>query len=544
MGKDKNLGRSAGIISFASAISRFTGLISILVVAYAFGALDYLQDSYNLAKVMPNMLFELIAGGVLTSIFIPVLIERILDNRKDSWRLISNVVNITTLFLVAVAALGTIFSYYLVRAQTFLVSTEAVEVSNVDFFFKFFIWQIVFYGLTAIFNGVLQAHRRFAVPAYAPIFNNLVVIATVLFVVVPLRETNPRLAMIALAAGTTLGIVAMAFIQVPALLRIGWRHHFIIDFRDPAIKKLGFLALPVIVYVASNQIGLTVANALAWRYEGGITSFMYAWRFFQMPFGLLAVSISTVLFPGLSEHSVASNMDGFKRTLALAVRATAFVMVPISVYFFVLSGPTIGLFEFSFGVDGAAQISAVFSLFIVGIVPFSLFMLLNRVFYALHDSTTPMKVNAVGVPLNIALNFTLVGSLGVPGLALAHSLTYLFTMSLMFTALRRRIGSLGGRELLRSVAKFTLISAPVGVIMFLLNGWLVRFDWPAVEVGRAVVLALAGLVGGAAYLGLSAAADLDEVGFVRSLAGGLRGRTAGGTSGDVETETVAGAEDV
>ena len=529
-------------MSFASAISRFTGLISILVVAYAFGALDYMQDSYNLAKVMPNMLFELIAGGVLTSIFIPVLIERILSDREDSWRLISNIVNITTLFLVAIATLGTVFSYYLVRAQTFLVSTEAVEISNVDFFFKFFIWQIVFYGITAIFNGVLQAHRRFAAPAYAPIFNNLVVIATVFFIVIPVRETNPGLAMIALAAGTTLGIVAMAFIQIPALLRIGWRHDFIIDFRDPAIKKLGLLALPVIAYVASNQIGLTVANALAWRYEGGITSFMYAWRFFQMPFGLLAVSISTVLFPGLSEHSINSNMDGFKRTLSLAVRATAFVMVPVSVYFFVLSDSTIGLFAFSFSAAGAAQISAVFSLFIVGIVPFSLFMLLNRVFYALHDSVTPMKVNAVGVPLNIALNFTLVGSLGVPGLALAHSLTYLFTMSLMFTALRRRIGGLGGRALLGSVGKFSLISAPVGVIMFLLNGWLVRFDWPTVEVGRAVILVLAGLIGGAAYLGLSAAAGLNEVGFVRSLVDGLRGRTAGETPVEVEAETV-GAED-
>ncbi len=531
-------------MSFASAISRITGLLGILVLAYAFGALDYLQDSYNLAKVMPNMLFELIAGGILTSIFIPVLVERILEDKERSWRLASNIVNITTIFMISIATLGTIFSYELVRAQTFLVSTDSVDITNVVFFFRFFIWQIVFYGMVAIFNGVLQAHRRFAAPAYAPIFNNLVVIAVIIFFYIPLKDTNPGLALTGLAAGTTLGIVVMALVQLPALLRIGWKYHAVIDLRDPAIRKLGVLALPIFAYVLSNQIGLSVANALAWKFEGGITAFTYAWRFFQLPFGLLAVSISTVIFPRLSEHSVMDDMSAFKRTLGRAVTATSFVLIPVSVYFFLLSRQTIGLFELFFGAKGTEQIASVMALFMIGLLPFSLFMLLNRVFYALHDSATPMKVNAVGVPLNILLNFLLVRFFNVAGLSLGHSLTYLFTMSLMFFALKRRIGPLNGRALFQSALKFTLISIPVGVIIVMLAAGLGSISWPSDELGHLVVLVMSALVGGSVYIALSAAIGSEEVEILRSMVRGLTGRRGPELALEIETEEITKAKDL
>lgn len=527
------------MMSFVSAISRVTGLLSILIVARAFGALDYLQDSYNLANVMPNMLFELVAGGILTSIFIPVLVERIIHDREQSWDLASNITTISTIFLVMVAAFGTLFSHYFVRAQTFLVPTKTVDISNVDFFFKFFIWEIVFYGLTAVFNGILVAHKKFAAPAYAPIFNNLVVIATVLFVFTPLKQSNPDLALLSLAVGTTLGIAAMAAIQIPALRSLGWRYRPLVDFSDPAVRKLGILALPVLAYVLSNQIGLTVANALSWKFEGGISAFTYSWRFFQMPYGLLAVSISTVLFPGLSQSSALDDIDSFKQTLGLAVAATAFVMIPVSVYFALLSPETIGLFTAFFGRAGVAQISGVMSLFMVGLLPFSLFMLLNRVFYALQDSRTPMLVNAVGVPLNIALDFALVSALGVAGLALAHSLTYLFTMGLMFWALRGRIGAMNGRALFRSAARFTLISAPAGAIMYLVGILMAGLHWPRPEVGHLAVLAAAGLTGGVVYLALSKVFGSTEVDMLR----GIIARRASGPAPEAapEPETVAEA---
>jgi putative peptidoglycan lipid II flippase len=529
--KPANLSRSAGIVSLGSAISRVTGLVNILVVAKA---LEYgrFQDSYNLANVMPNMLFELLAGGILTSLFIPIFIERRLRNEADSRRVAANIMNITVLFLVGMALLGTVFSYQLVRLQTFLVPTKTVSIADLDFFFKFFVWQIVFYGLATIMNGILQAHRRFTVPAFAPILNNVVAIVTILVFYLPLRDTNPKAALVVLAFGTTLGVVAMALVQVPALLRVGWRWQPVLDFKDPAIKNLAILSVPILGYVASNQIGLTVANALAWKFEGGLTAFQYAWRFFQMPYGLLAVTVSTVLFPGFSEQAASSNTTGFKRSLLLAVSATAFIIIPASVLLFLLSQPTInlifgsGLFGFLPAWDGAAveQTAGVMAYFMVGLLPFSLYMLLTRVFYAMKDTVTPMKINAIGVPLNIGLSFALVGQLGVAGLSLAHSLTYLFTMGLLFLALKKRIGGLNGRLMLKNTVKFATVSVGMAAVILALAGWFKTSGLPVITADAATVLT-ATAAGTTVYLVLSRVLGADEVGLMAGIFRGiLRGK--------------------
>ena len=466
-----NLGRSAGIVSIATALSRVSGLVSILFIAYALGP-TRLQDSYNLANVMPNMIYELIAGGILTSLLIPIFISGRLKDETDGWRSVSNIANLTVLILVTIAILGTIFSYYFVRVQTFLVPTQEVSVARLSFFFKFFVWEIVFYGITAILNGILQSYRKFTMPALAPIFNNIVVIATIVFFYLPLKDSNPNLALIYLATGTTLGIATMALVQLPALLKVGWRYSFVLDFRDPALKQLAILALPVVAYVASNQIALTVSNALAWKFKGGMTAFTYAWRFFQMPYGLLAAAISTVLFPSFAEHAALANMKEFKKTLFKSFTTTGFIIIPTTVVLFILSSPII-VFIFvrvlgNFTISDAAQIAGVMAYLMAGLLPYSMFMLLNRGFYSLKDRVTPMKVNAIGVPLNIGLNFFLVGYFGVAGLAMGHSLTYLFTMSVLLLVLRKRIGPLNGRQSMKKMLTFALISAAMGVMIIAL----------------------------------------------------------------------------
>lgn len=523
----KSLSRSAGLVSFATAASRVTGFISLVII---FKALGYtrLQDSYNLANVLPNMIFELIAGGILTSVLIPVYISRRLEDEGAGWRTASNIVNITFFFLCGIAVLGTIFSYYLVRVQTFLVPTGKVSVETLDFFFKFFVWEIVFYGLTAVFNAVLQAHRRFVVPALAPILNNVVVIVTVVFVYLPLKDSRPELALKMLALGTTLGIAAMALVQLPYLYKIGWRYSWVMDFSDPAFRSLAILALPVVAYVATNQIALTVSNALAWEFKGGMSAFKQAWQFFQMPYGLLAVSVSTVLFPRLAERAALEDIDGLKRTMTLGVNTTAFIIIPAAVGLFLLAVPItdliyIGLLK-AVDANGARQIAQVMAYFMAGLLPFSLFMFLNRVFYALHDTRTPMWVNAVGVPLNIALDFGLVALFGIAGLAMGHSLTYLFTMTLLFFVLRKKIGSLNAWAMLRGVIKFALISGAMGVIIILGSRW--SGDWGASAVVRqAGTIALATIAGGGFYLLANVLLKSEEIAF---LTGMFKGRNIKG----------------
>ena len=507
-----NVGRSTGIVSIATAFSRVSGLISLLFIAYAIGP-SRLLDSYNLANVMPNMIYELIAGGILTSVLIPIFISGRLKDEEDSWRSVSNIANITVLILITIAILGTVFSYYFVRAQTFLVPTKEISIDSLNFFFKFFVWEIVFYGITAILNGILQSYRKFTMPALAPIFNNIVVIATVIFFYLPLKDSDPHLALTFLAIGTTLGIAAMALVQLPALLKIGWRYSFVLDFRDPALRQLALLALPVVAYVASNQIALTVSNTLAWKFKNGMTAFTYAWRFFQMLYGLMAASLSTVLFPRFAEHAALSNMNEFKKTLSKAFATTGFIMIPATVGLFILSLPIMVLVYVkmlgNYPLPVAAQFAGVMAYLITGLLPYSMFMLLNRVFYSLKDTITPMKVNAVGVPLNIGLNFFLVGHYGVAGLAMGHSLTYLFTMSVLLLVLRKRIGPLNGRQTMKKMLKFALVSGGMGALMIALMKIIPSLNIPGKYVEVAIVIVSLGL-GGLFYMLINKALGTEE----------------------------------
>lgn len=517
--------RSAGMVTFATALSRLTGGISIIIVANAIGFASRLQDSYYLANMMPNMIYELIVGGILTSVLIPVFISRRLEDEEKGWRAASNITNITVLVLIIAALIGTFFSYYFIRIQTFLVPTKHVSVDTLNFFFKFFVWEIVFYGLTAILNGILQSYRRFLMPALAPIFNNLVVIATILLLYLPLKDSHPQLALVALALGTTLGIAAMALVQIPSLIKIGWRFYPVIDLHDPAFRQMAVLALPVVAYVACNQIGLTISNNLAWKFKDGMTAFTIAWRFFQMPYGLLAVSVSTVLFPRFAERAALADMAGFKRTLAMAVNATSFIIIPASVILFLLSKPIISLlFLGKSGPIGVARISGVMAFFMAGLLPFSTFMLLNRVFYALKDTKTPMIVNAVGVPLNIGLDFLLVSFFGVPGLSMGQSLTYLVTMTVLFFTLRKRLGGLNGRVMLVGAFKFTLISAAMGVIIELLARFIGAsgLSHPFSEVA---IIAAGTLVGGGFYVLVNYLTGTEEVSFLSTMVKGIQKKT-------------------
>ncbi len=257
-----------------------------------------------------------------------------------------------------------------------------------------------------------------------------------------------------------------------------------------------------------------------------MTAFKQGWQFFQMPYGLLAVSISTVLFPRFAEKAALNDMRGFKKTVALGVNATSFIIIPASVGLFLLAAPISGLIYESLlnsvTAQGARVIAGVMAYFMAGLLPFSLFMLLNRVFYALHDTRTPMWINAVGAPLNIALDFGLFALFGVAGLAMGHSLTYLFTMTLLFWALRRKIGALNARAMLRGALKFALISGAMGAIIIVLGRWSSAWE-AAAAIKQAGVIALATAIGGGFYILANILFKSEEVEF---LTGIIKGRKA------------------
>lgn len=459
-------------MSVITAASRVTGYVRIVALAYALGT-SRIADSYSLANNMPNMLYELFAGGILSSLFIPIFIEYFTAKKEDeAWEVASIVLNMTFIGLVAVAIAATIFAYPLVRLQTLTVKTGQAELAT--YFFRFFTWQIIFYGFCAIFTGLLNSFRRFAAPMVSPLANNIFVIAVIFGLYIPFRDTNPQLALMFLALGTTLGVVIMAAVQVPSLLKIHPRFRWTLNWRHPAIKKLLVLAVPAVGYVISNMIGLTVQQNLAFRFPGGVAAWTYAWVFFQLPYGIFAVSIATATFPELSEQWTTGDTDAFKRSVSAGIRMTAFIILPCAAALFSLSVPVLttaiqyGLFD----PKATALTAPILSFMALGLTSFATYMFLTKVFYSIRDTMTPMKTNALGVPLNVALNVFFVRFLGVKGLALGMAITYTFTSGALIVLLRRRIGPLGGRYLALSLgrqiaAAIAMAGAAYGVTLWL-----------------------------------------------------------------------------
>lgn len=456
--------RSAAQMSVATAISRITGFLRIMSMASAIG-LDRLADSYNLANVMPNMVYELLMGGILSSLFIPLFIDYLLRDKDEAWRVASIIINVAALILLFFTVLGVVLAAPIVRLLTALVPGDAAEVRQTIFFFRLFIPQIFFYGIGAVFTGLLNSHKRFLVPAVAPIINNLTVIATVWLVFVPVYLGDPEQAILNLALGTTAGVVMMAAVQIPPILKIGWRYSVVVDLRHRAVRDLARLSLPVLGYVACNMVGLAVTYNLAFSKAGGITAYQYAWTIFQLPHGIFAVSISTAMFPLLAEHVSNGRIDKLKEAIIFSLRMTAFIIIPAAAGIVALSRPIVRLcFERgAFGAQATTQTTPVLACFALGLLSFSAYMFMTRTYYALKDTRTPLMVNMIGVPINIVLNIVLFRFAGIPGLALGHALTYSFTFMLMMAGLRRRIGPLGIRPFVKASVRFLLISAPAAV---------------------------------------------------------------------------------
>ncbi|MDR0347064.1 MAG: hypothetical protein LBH56_01645, partial [Coriobacteriales bacterium] len=237
-----SVGRSTATMSAATLLSRATGFVKTWAMAFALGN-TILTSAYTIANNLPNMLFELFAGGVLTTAFLPIYLAQLEKHgRKNAASYASNLLSIGAIVLGAIALLATIFAPQVVFTQSFLKSDD-FDAQSAIFFFRFFAIQVLFYGVGAIINGLLNAHRNFLWPALGPVFNNIVVIIT--FFGYPfIRNFSEVGAMAWLAIGTTLGVVALFVVQIPALAKLKIPLRFHVNFKDPALKDTLKMALP------------------------------------------------------------------------------------------------------------------------------------------------------------------------------------------------------------------------------------------------------------------------------------------------------------
>jgi putative peptidoglycan lipid II flippase len=352
-----------------------------------------------------------------------------------------------------------------VWTQTFTKSAAERELAV--YLFRFFAVQIVFYAFIALTTGVLNSYRKFFAPALAPLFNNIVVIVVLLGVYLPLHKTNPHLAIVALGVGTTLGVVALFAAQVPALLRTGFRFRWSMDLKDPALRKMLRKGLWVLAYVGVNAVQISFRNAFATAVlPEGSAALQYAWIWYQLPYGVLAVSYATAVFTELSHTANSHDWTAFKRYFSQGLRAMSLLILPTSAMLLALGTPLVSLYRFgAFPSDGIPLVTVVLAGWAVGLFFYCSCILVLRAFYALQDTRTPAIVNGVLTVLQVALYWALPrligGRFALAGIPLADSIFFGLLLIVMLVILRRRIGGFNFAHVLDGWAR-SLVAAVAG----------------------------------------------------------------------------------
>lgn len=521
-----SLTRATAVMTVGTLLSRVTGLLRVVAVAAALGVVETkLADTYNLGNTAPNIIYELVLGGVLTSVFVPVFVELLdKEGRDRAWEVASAIINLSLVVLTAVAIVGIVGAPWIAKfyASRLHGSTELEQQRVLTFMLRLLIPQIVFYGLYAVTTGLLNAHRRFGAPMYTPVLNNLAVIA--IFVAFHAAYGTVGLATVSnwqltvIAGGTTLGIVLMALAQLPFLKGLG-RYRLTVSIAHPSIKKLARLAVFVVGYVVVNQIGYLVVQRLANGQRGGYSAYVNAFTFFLLPHGLFAVSVITALLPGMSAHASAGRWAEYREQLSTGIRSTFLLILPAAVGYFVLATPIVRLL-LQHGVATARStdiVASVLRIFVVGLVPFSLFQLFLRAFYAVQDTKTPFVINVAAVGVNTIFNLVVFHSLRVQGLAAGLVIAYSLGAVVQWRALSRRVGGVDGRRVAAAAARITGAAAAMGIVVWLASRAVEAVLSPSGLLESTVAVVVPVVCGAAAYLGFAMLFQVEELAFARAL---------------------------
>jgi putative peptidoglycan lipid II flippase len=471
------LARSAGLIGLATFSSRVLGLVRDVVQAYFFGT-GLQADAFTVATRIPTLLRDLFAEGAMSAAFVPTL-SRVLarDGSAGAWRLGAQVINGLVLATGVIVLLGILFAEPLVHfyASGFADTPEklalTVRLTRVNMPF------LLLVAVAAACMGMLNAVRRFFMPALAPALYNVVFIACTA-ALVPFFSRVGIEPVMALSAGMLLGGAAQMVTQWPALRGEGYRHEWRLDPKDPGLREILWLMGPATLGVAAAQINLLVNTKLATAEDGAATALGYAFRLIYMPIGIIGVSVATAAIPELARHAATKAIGEMRSTLSWGLRLMLMLSVPATLGLIVLAGPVVRLiFERGdFNAESTAMTAAALAFYAPGIVGYSIVKIASPSFYSLQDARTPMIVSVMAIGVNLALNLWLNALMGFRGLALGSSIAANLNAVLLLWLLARRIGGIEARRVTLSLLKILAASLAMAAATWwterLLSGWL------------------------------------------------------------------------
>lgn len=485
---------AALLVALSSLASRLLGIFRDRILAGQFGAGDTL-DIYYAAFRIPDLIYNLIVLGALSAGFIPILTKLIKDYKcegecsevkanQEAWSLTSNVLNILSLFLIALSALGLLFSPQLTRliAPGFSPAKQALTSSLTQIMFL----SPLFLGISSILGGILQSFKRFFVYSLSPIFYNIGIIIGALYLV-------PLWGIYGLAWGVAIGAFFHMAVQIPAVLKLGYRYSFRFDFKDVSTRQIGAMMVPRTLSLAVNQINFVVITIVASTLAGGsLAVFNLANNLQSFPIGIFGLSFAVAAFPALS--AVAFDKKKLIDNFSNVFRQILFFIVPATVLLLTLRAQIIRL------ILGTGQFDwndTVLTLNTLGFFSISLFAqasipLLIRVFYARHDSKTPFYIGLACVAINIFLSLFLNKKFGIAGLALAFSISNILNFILLWLMLKLEIGEMDETRILFSAIKFSVAALACGMTVQIMK----LLVWPFIDMTKTWGVMTQGLMAG------------------------------------------------
>lgn len=484
----------ASFLMIAMILSRILGYIREAVLASSFG-MKWETDAFLAAFTVPDLLYDLLVGGVISSAFIPIFSSYLsTDKEEEAWEVASTIINLTLIVMSIFIVLGMFFTVPLTKLIAYNFSGEPLEltVKLTRIMFPAFI----VLALNGLIQGILNSYGHFAAPAIGAIAYNFCIIVIGL-----LLSQKYNYGIAAFAVGVLIGHVANFLIKPPMLIKkIHKYYKFSINLKHPGVKKFFILVMPTILGLAANRVNLIVNQSFASGIsEGSITALRLANRLMWLPLGVFAGSIAVALFPTMTSQAATDKMDDFKKTLSMGVRSIFLVTIPASVGLGVLSIPIVRLlFERNQFDANATKVTAYALIFYcLGLFAQAAIWVIIRSFYALHDTVRPLLIAVSTIVINILLNFLFKPILQERGLALAYSLTGIYNMVVLFIVLRLKIGKIGLSKIITSFIKITVSSGVMGVSVYLVSqllGNYVNINLTFNQIFQVAVSILIGLV--------------------------------------------------
>lgn len=497
--------------------SRLLGLIRTMVISNQFGdGRDY--QAYLAAIRLSDTLFQVLAGGAVASAFIPVFAGYLAHkDRDEAWRVASSLLTIAAVVMTPISVLLMVFSPQVMSVIAAGWDRPTQELAaNLA---RILLFSPVIFAVSTFVTSILNSFNRFLLASLAPMMYNLSIIAGALLLA-------PRFGVYGLAIGAALGALLHLLVQLPGLAQQRMKFRPMLDFASAGVREVVRLMVPRTLGLGMVQVNYLVNVFLAsYLQEGSLAYLDYAWLLTMLPLGVFAMAISTAVFPTLAEHGALDKMDELRRTLVGTLRLILYLTIPSSVGLIVLGEPIIRVLlqHGNFTAEATRGTAYALGFFAIGLAGHATVEIVDRVFYALHDTRTPVTVAAIAFLVNVSFSLVLMRFLSYGGLALANAIAGLLEAGVLVTVLGRRLEGVRLEKLLFPVAVFAFWGIAQGFVAAAVADYLGAVLNTSSLLGSVLQVGLSVAAGGSVYVGLSYAMRSRELMMmVGMVAGRLR----------------------